>query len=103
MTEAEQVPLAGSPPGTAIADQPRWRAWFWPLWSVGLVLAILLSVAAWSHPRLPGDLPLARAIQSSPFPSVVANGVSTIGGGMPATDVVVFVTLLFLLARRRDL
>jgi membrane-associated phospholipid phosphatase len=82
---------------------PQRTRMFWLVWSCGLVLAIGLTVAAWSKPYLPGDIALAQFIQASRFPRGLADALDIVGTGLPATLIVVVVTLGFLIVHRRDL
>jgi undecaprenyl-diphosphatase len=77
--------------------------WFWPLWSVGLALALGLTLLARATARLPGDLQLARAIQESPFPARLADALNTLGTGWPAIIVVIAIVAAFALLRLRGL
>jgi membrane-associated phospholipid phosphatase len=74
---------------------------FWLFWAVGLAFAVGLTVLARATSRLPGDLPLARAIQDAPFPARLADALNALGTGWPAILVVIVIATIFALFRLR--
>lgn len=78
---------------------------FWVAWSVWLLLTLALTVGAHLTPRYPGDVALARALQSLDWP--VLGGVlhfeNTIGSPWPAVSLIVAVTLILFSLRRAGL
>lgn len=83
-------------------DRPQHR-WFWPLWSVGLLMALGFTLLARETSRLPGDLRLARAIQDSPFPPRLADALNVLGTGWPAILLVIAIAAVFAFFRLRGL
>jgi undecaprenyl-diphosphatase len=86
-----------------------WRSWggiaLWSgIWLVLLAGAIVLSVLAGLHSRLPGDLDLSELLQGSLFPGM---GVSRLVRAVGSTEVVLgtgggVAVVLWLLGRRRQ-
>lgn len=78
---------------------------FWPLWLCGIAVAAALTLGAWASPYFPGDVAVARAIQSADRPAIDAlfGVLNPVGGGIAMIALTMLSAAILLAARRVDL